>query len=405
MIDAFRIMYCEVIVSNIDSWLLPDGIDEVLPEQARFIEKSRRELLDLYNSWGYDLVIPPMVEFSESLLSGFGTDLDLVTFKLTDQLSGRMMGIRADITPQAARIDAHSLNRQGPSRLCYAGTVLQTKPRAPLESRTPISIGVELFGEAGIGADIEVIELFLKTLETAGIDEVHLDIGHVDILRGLLVGSKLSNIQESELFELLQRKANAELDAWIADNITDSKLAGWLKSLPSLSGSKDVLAEARTCLAGAPKPVLAALDQLDQIVAALSSQEVTIYLDLGDLAGYRYHTGIVFAAYKQGYGKALGNGGRYDNIGEAFGRARTATGFAFDLKSLVANGQSKQQATSGVYVPFTVDKQCAEQVARLREQGERVVQGFEGQTPDFEEINCDRQLVKKGDQYQIEKIS
>lgn len=392
-------------MSKIDSWLLPDGIDEVLPEQARFIEKSRRELLDLYNSWGYDLVIPPMVEFSESLLSGFGSDLDLVTFKLTDQLSGRMMGIRADITPQAARIDAHSLNRQGPSRLCYAGTVLQTKPRAPLESRTPISIGVELFGEAGIGADIEVIELFLKTLETAGIDEVHLDIGHVDILRGLLVGSKLSNVQESELFELLQRKANAELDAWIAENITDSKLAGWLKSLPALSGSKDVLAEARSCLAGAPKPVIAALDQLDQIVDALSNQSVTIYLDLGDLAGYRYHTGIVFAAYKQGYGKALGNGGRYDNIGEAFGRARTATGFAFDLKSLVANGATEQQTLSGIYVPSTTDTQCDDMVAQLREQGERVVQGFDGQTPNFKEINCDRQLVKKGDQYQIEKIS
>ena len=392
-------------MSKIDSWLLPDGIDEVLPEQARFIEKSRRELLDLYNSWGYDLVIPPMVEFSESLLSGFGSDLDLVTFKLTDQLSGRMMGIRADITPQAARIDAHSLNRQGPSRLCYAGTVLQTKPRAPLESRTPISIGVELFGEAGIGADIEVIELFLKTLETAGIDEVHLDIGHVDILRGLLVGSKLSNVQESELFELLQRKANAELDAWIAENITDSKLAGWLKSLPALSGSKDVLAEARSCLAGAPKPVIAALDQLDQIVDALSNQSVTIYLDLGDLAGYRYHTGIVFAAYKQGYGKALGNGGRYDNIGEAFGRARTATGFAFDLKSLVANGATEQQTLSGIYVPSTTDTQCDDMVAQLREQGERVVQGFDGQAPNFKEINCDRQLVKKGDQYQIEKIS
>ncbi len=396
-------MYCEVIVSKIDSWLLPDGIDEVLPEQARFIEKSRRELLDLYNSWGYDLVIPPMVEFSESLLSGFGSDLDLVTFKLTDQLSGRMMGIRADITPQAARIDAHSLNRQGPSRLCYAGTVLQTKPRAPLESRTPISIGVELFGEAGIGADIEVIELFLKTLETAGIDEVHLDIGHVDILRGLLVGSKLSNVQETELFELLQRKANAELDAWIAENITDSKLAGWLKSLPALSGSVDVLAEARSRLAGAPEPVIAALDQLNKIVDALTNQSVTIYLDLGDLAGFRYHTGIVFAAYKQGYGKALGNGGRYDNIGQAFGRARTATGFAFDLKSLVANGATKQQALLGIYVPSTTDTQCDDMVAQLREQGERVVQGFDGQVPNFKEINCDRQLVKKGDQYQIEK--
>jgi ATP phosphoribosyltransferase regulatory subunit len=398
-------MYCEVIVSKRDSWLLPDGIDEVLPEQARFIEKSRRELLDLYNSWGYDLVIPPMVEFSESLLSGFGSDLDLVTFKLTDQLSGRMMGIRADITPQAARIDAHSLNRQGPSRLCYAGTVLQTKPRAPLESRTPISIGVELFGEAGIGADIEVIELFLKTLETAGIDEVHLDIGHVDILRGLLVGSKLSNVQESELFELLQRKANAELDAWIAENIADSKLAGWLKSLPALSGSVDVLAEARSRLAGAPEPVIAALDQLNKIVDALSNQSVTIYLDLGDLAGYRYHTGIVFAAYKQGYGKALGNGGRYDNIGEAFGRARTATGFAFDLKSLVANGVTEQQTLLGIFVPSNTDTQCDDMVAQLREQGERVVQGFDGQVPSFKEINCDRQLVKKGDQYQIEKIS
>ena len=398
-------MYCEVIVSKRDSWLLPDGIDEVLPEQARFIEKSRRELLDLYNSWGYDLVIPPMVEFSESLLSGFGSDLDLVTFKLTDQLSGRMMGIRADITPQAARIDAHSLNRQGPSRLCYAGTVLQTKPRAPLESRTPISIGVELFGEAGIGADIEVIELFLKTLETAGIDQVHLDIGHVDILRGLLVGSKLSNIQETELFELLQRKANAELDAWIAENIADSKLAGWLKSLPALSGSVDVLAEARSRLAGAPEPVIAALDQLNKIVDALSNQSVTIYLDLGDLAGYRYHTGIVFAAYKQGYGKALGNGGRYDNIGEAFGRARTATGFAFDLKSLVANGVTEQQTLLGIFVPSNTDTQCDDMVAQLREQGERVVQGFDGQVPNFKEINCDRQLVKKGDQYQIEIIS
>ena len=392
-------------MSKRDSWLLPDGIDEVLPEQARFIEKSRRELLDLYNSWGYDLVIPPMVEFSESLLSGFGPDLDLVTFKLTDQLSGRMMGIRADITPQAARIDAHSLNRQGPSRLCYAGTVLQTKPRAPLESRTPISIGVELFGEAGIGADIEVIELFLKTLETAGIDEVHLDIGHVDILRGLLVDSKLSDTQELELFELLQRKANAELDAWIAENIADSKLAGWLKSLPALSGSVDVLAEARSRLAGAPEPVIAALDQLDQIVGALSNQSVTIYLDLGDLAGYRYHTGIVFAAYKQGYGKALGNGGRYDNIGEAFGRARTATGFAFDLKSLVANGVTEQQTLLGIYVPSNADTQCDDMVAQLRVQGERVVQGFDGQVPNFKEINCDRQLVKKGDQYQIEKIS
>ena len=394
-------------MSKVDSWLLPDGIDEVLPEQARLIEGSRRELLDLYNSWGYDLVIPPMVEFTESLLSGFGSDLDLMTFRLTDQLSGRMMGIRADITPQAARIDAHSLNRQGPSRLCYAGTVLQTKPRGPLESRTPISVGVELFGESGVSADIEVIELFLKTLDVAGVDAVHLDLGHVDILRGLLVGSNLSKDQKTELFELLQRKASTELESWINVNISDSKLANWLKSLPTLAGGTEVLAEAQQSLAGAPKQVIDALAQLEQIVDALvvqNNQQVTIYLDLGEIPGFGYHTGVVFAAYKQGYGKALGNGGRYDNIGRDFGRARTATGFAFDLKSLVANGQFNQQVQAGIFVPQPADIECRKKITALRQQGERVVQGFAGQVVDFQEINCDRQLIQKDGQYLIEKI-
>jgi len=391
-------------VSKVDSWLLPDGIDEVLPEQARLIEGSRRQLLDLYNSWGYDLVIPPMVEFTQSLLSGFGSDLDLMTFRLTDQLSGRMMGIRADITPQAARIDAHSLNRQGPNRLCYAGTVLQTKPRGPLESRTPISVGVELFGEASVSADIEVIELFLKTLEEAAVDGVHLDLGHVDILRGLLTASDLSSDQEAELFELLQSKATAELDSWISANISDANLAQWLKSLPTLAGGTEILAEAKKSLAGAPSQVIDALAQLQQIIDALSDQQVTIYLDLGDMPGFGYHTGVVFAAYKQGYGKALGNGGRYDNIGEAFGRARTATGFAFDLKSLVANGQFEQRDQGGIYVPESADAERLEQIAALRQQGERVVQGFAGQVVDFQEMNCDRQLIKRDGQYIIEKI-
>lgn len=391
-------------MSKVDSWLLPDGIDEVLPEQARLIEGSRRQLLDLYNSWGYDLVIPPMVEFTQSLLSGFGSDLDLMTFRLTDQLSGRMMGIRADITPQAARIDAHSLNRQGPNRLCYAGTVLQTKPRGPLESRTPISVGVELFGEASVSADIEVIELFLKTLEEAAVDGVHLDLGHVDILRGLLTASDLSTDQEAELFEILQSKATAELDSWISANISDANLAQWLKSLPTLAGGTEILAEAKKSLAGAPSQVIDALAQLQQIIDALSDQQVTIYLDLGDMPGFGYHTGVVFAAYKQGYGKALGNGGRYDNIGEAFGRARTATGFAFDLKSLVANGQFEQRDQGGIYVPESADAERLEQIAALRQQGERVVQGFAGQVVDFQEMNCDRQLIKRDGQYIIEKI-
>jgi len=392
-------------VTKIEGWLLPDGIDEVLPDQAQLIESARRKLLDLYGSWGYDLVIPPMVEFTESLLSGSGTDLDLMTFRLTDQISGRMMGIRADITPQTARMDAHSLCRQGPSRLCYAGTVLHTKPRGPLESRTPISIGVELFGEAGLGADIEVIELFLKTLEMAAVDAVHLDLGHVDIFRGLLATADLNIDQESELFELLQRKAVAELDSWVTDNIADPQLANWLKLLPTLSGNSDVLSKAKQGLAGAPDTVIDALNQLEQIVAALSDRDITIYLDLGELPGFHYHTGVVFAAYVQGYGKALGNGGRYDRVGEAFGRARPATGFALDLKSLVTQGQFEAHAKAGIYVPENSDLECRKQVALLRQQGQRVVQGFAGQTVDYKEINCDRQLVQKGGQYVVEKIS
>jgi len=392
-------------VSKVDCWVLPDGIDDVLPQQAQLVESARRRLLDLYASWGYDLVIPPVVEFTDSLLSGSDTDLDLMTFRITDQISGRMMGIRADITPQAARIDAHSLCRLGPSRLCYAGTVLHTKPRGPLESRTPISIGVELFGEAGVSADIEVIELFLKTLELSAVEAVHLDLGHVDIFRGLLANADLSTAQESELFELLQRKALAELEAWVAENIGDAQLAKWLKLLPTLSGNEEVLAKAMQGLCGAPDSVINALNQLEQVVTALKDKNITIYLDLGEMPGFHYHTGIVFAAYIQGYGKALGNGGRYDHVGEAFGRARPATGFAFDLRSLVTNGRFATEVTSGIYVPQSDDPECCKQVELLREQGQRVVQGFAGQIVDYREINCDRQLIKKGDQYIVEKVS
>ena len=388
-----------------DRWLLPDGVDEVLPERAQVVEHLRRQLLDLYNCWGYDLVIPPMVEFTDSLLSGSGSDLDLMTFRITDQLSGRMMGIRADITPQTARMDAHSLRREGPSRLCYAGTVLHTRPRGPLESRTPISIGVELFGEATVAADIEVIELLLESISSAGVENVHLDLGHVDIFRGLLADAGLSADRESELFDLVQRKAARELGQWIESNISDPQLAGWLNVLPSLAGSVEVLAAAREKLAGAPAAVLAAVAQLEEIVAVIAQRNVTVYLDLGELPGYHYHTGVVFAAYVQGYGKALGNGGRYDHVGEAFGRARPATGFAFDLKSLVTQGHRHRDSVAGIFVAASTDPKCHKQISLLRGQGNRVVQGFAGQTADINEINCDRELVKQGEQYVIKKLS
>jgi ATP phosphoribosyltransferase regulatory subunit len=385
--------------------MLPDGVDEVLPEQAQDVEYLRRQLLDLYHNWGYDLVIPPMVEFTESLLSGSGSDLDLMTFRITDQLSGRMMGIRADITPQTARMDAHSLRREGPSRLCYAGTVLHTRPRGPLESRTPISVGVELFGEATLAADIEVIELFLQTLKTCGVSAVHLDLGHVDIYRGLLAEASLDKALEAEFFELLQRKASAELARWVDRNIKDKKLASWLTRLPSLTGGVEVLAAAKSALAGAPASVLEAVEQLGKIVSALTDADVSIYLDLGEMPGYHYHTGVVFAAYVQGYGKALGNGGRYDHVGEAFGRARPATGFAFDLKSLVSQGRRHRDQVGGIFAVASDDPEMHKQVALLRSQGNRVVQGFAGQAVNLKELNCDRQLVEQDGQYLIKKLS
>ncbi len=388
-----------------DRWLLPDGVDEVLPERAQEVEYLRRQLLDLYDIWGYDLVIPPMVEFTDSLLSGSGSDLDLMTFRITDQLSGRMMGIRADITPQAARMDAHSLRREGPSRLCYAGTVLHTRPRGPLESRTPISLGVELFGEATLAADTEVIELFLQSLKTAGVENVHLDLGHVDIFRGLLADADLSSDMESELFELLQRKASRELSQWIESNISDPQLANWLNMLPSLTGSVEVLTAAKEKLAGAPDAVLQAIVQLETIVDAIAGRDVSIYLDLSEMPGYHYHTGIVFAAYVQGYGKALGNGGRYDHVGEAFGRPRPATGFAFNLKSLVSNSVAGHSAASGIFVPYSKSPQAAEQIAVLRSQGNRVVQGFDGQHVDYSEVNCDRLLVEVEGRFVIQKLA
>ena len=388
-----------------DRWLLPDGVDEVLPERAQVVEHLRRQLLDLYNSWGYDLVIPPMVEFTDSLLSGSGSDLDLMTFRITDQLSGRMMGIRADITPQTARMDAHSLRREGPSRLCYAGTVLHTRPRGPLESRTPISIGVELFGEATVAADIEVIELLLQSISSAGVENVHLDLGHVDIFRGLLADAGLSADSEAQLFDLVQRKAARELAQWIESNISDPQLAGWLNVLPSLAGSVEVLAAARDKLAGAPAAVLAAVAQLEEIVTAIAQRNVTVYLDLGELPGYHYHTGVVFAAYVQGYGKALGNGGRYDHVGEAFGRPRPATGFDCNLKSLVSQSATKQIAKLGIFVAHSSDPAVATEIAALRSQGERVVQGFAGQLVDYSELNCDRALVEQNGSWIIQKLS
>ncbi|MEZ0149870.1 MAG: ATP phosphoribosyltransferase regulatory subunit [Candidatus Reddybacter sp.] len=394
-------------MTKIDRWLLPDGIEEILPDRALKVERLRRRLLDLYHSWGYDLVIPPLAEFTDSLLSGAGSDLDLMTFKITDQLTGRMMGVRADITPQAARMDAHSLQRNSPNRLCYAGQVLYTRARGPLESRSPIQLGVELFGEASLAADVEVMSLLVETLSFSGLDDIHLDIGHVGIYRALEQAAGLSAEQSAELFALLQRK-DAGLQQWLANNVADAELAAMLAALPGLAGDASMLSQAKQVLAKAPSEVLQALSEVEAVASQLAecAPKVALFLDLSELRGYHYHTGIVFAAYTSESTLALGNGGRYDDVGEAFGRARPATGFGIDLSKLASLVEYSHSVVPGIYAPAPpASANCTEwtkEIARLRDSGERVVRGFVGQHVDYDELHCDRVLMSSDSGFIVE---
>ena len=389
-----------------DRWLLPEGIDEFLPNRAIKVERLRRRLLDLYHSWGYDLVVPPLAEFTESLLSGAGADLDLMTCKIIDQLSGRMMGVRADITPQVARMDAHSIGRQGPNRLCYAGQVLYARPKNQTETRSPIQLGVELFGEAGLDADVEVILLLIETLQQAGVQDIHLDLGHVGIYRGLEEKAGLDEQQSRDLFTLLQGK-DVTLPDWIRARIKDDQLVDMISALPGLTGSADVLVTARQVLAGAPDNVCRALQEITTLVQMIEQRagDVDIFLDLGELRGYHYHTGVVFAAYTEDSLAAVGNGGRYDHVGEAFGRSRPATGFGIDLGLLAALVDSEDEIVTGIFVPATDSDTIYTEVARLRGQGERVVCGFDGQRPDFAELHCNRQLVESKNGFEVVPVS
>lgn len=382
-------------MKTVDRWLLPDGIEEVLPEEASRVEGLRRRLVDLFQSWGYDYVIPPMVEFIDSLLTGSGEDAYLDTFKITDQLSGKTMGIRADITPQAARMDAHSLQREGLNRLCYAGHVMYTKPKSPLASRTPIQVGVELFGESGLDADIEVISLLLETLEAAGLPDQYIDMGHVGVYRALIEEAGISKEQEAVYFELLQAKSMNSIESWVAETIADENMAKWLSALPKLAGGSQVLADAKVLFDEAPAEVLAALDELEMIDSVLSVRYPASkrYFDLSELRGYHYYTGVIFGAFAPGLGNAIANGGRYDHVGEAFGRSRAATGFAADLMSISRVTGRCELAPSGIFVLNSDEQGVWAKVKELRAQGERVVCALAGQTAPYKHQHCNRQLV------------
>ncbi|HLA74621.1 MAG TPA: ATP phosphoribosyltransferase regulatory subunit [Gammaproteobacteria bacterium] len=381
-----------------DRWLLPEGIEDILPPQAERLEWLRRDLLDLFHGWGYELVIPPLVEYLESLLTGTGNDLNLQTFKITDQLTGRLMGVRADMTPQVARIDAHRLQRNTPTRLCYLGTVLHTRPDGFSRSRNPLQVGAELYGHAGIESDSEILTLMLEVLRLVGIPEVHIDLGHVGIFRGLAHAAGLTSAQEATLFEALQRKAKAEIEDLLAGLTINAEQRRQLISLVDLNGGDEVLAEASKSLAKAGDEVKNALANLQSIATAARRQapEIPLYFDLAELRGYHYYTGVVFAAFVPGHGQAVAQGGRYDDIGRVFGRARPATGFGADLRTLLMlSPPTTQFQISAIAAPAVDDPALYTAIHALREQGERVICMLPGQAGGAKELGCDRVLVRR----------
>ncbi|WP_372598796.1 ATP phosphoribosyltransferase regulatory subunit [Amphritea sp.] len=364
-------------MSLAERWLLPDGVKEVLPPRAQKVEAARRRLLDLYDTWGYELVMTPLIEHLDSLLVGVGRDLELNTFKVTDQLTGRMLGIRADITQQVARIDANHLNNQGPVRFCYCSTVLHTLPANPLASRNPLQVGAELFGHSGVASDVEIISLMVETLNAMQVNQdLSLDLGHVGIYRGLMGEAALSADQEAEYFELLQRKDLPEIARFLASSGLSDSVKAHLTILPTLHGGREVLQKARVCFADVETSIIEALDYLDALAEQISRRypQLDLYFDLSELRGYNYHTGVVFAAYVPAFGQAVAKGGRYDEVGRDFGRARPATGFSADLKTLVElSSVQEQSARKVVRVPAVDDSAALDAVAKLRAQGERVV--------------------------------
>lgn len=379
------------------NWLLPEYIEDVLPADAARVEQLRRSMLDLFAVHGYQYVIPPMLEYLESLITGVGHDLDLATFKVVDQLTGRLMGVRADTTPQAARIDAHMLNNQGVTRLCYAGSVLRTNPDGLARTREPLQIGAELFGYAGVEGDIEIHRLMIKALQAAGIGALHVDFSHVGIFGALVRQSQMAKSLEQALYAALQSKDQTEVRA--LSSSLDSALSDALCTLTELNGDLTILDEAARRLPASPV-ITKALQDLRTVGAQLADLDVDVCFDLAELRGYHYHSGIVFAAYAQGYAGPLALGGRYDEVGIAFGRARPATGFSLDLRALLTALPANTLAKA-IFAPYDLDPALTIKIEMLRAEGQVVVQELPGQEAYRAELNCDRKLLKQEMVWQV----
>lgn len=398
-----------------DRWLLPDGVDELLPPEAWSVELMRRELLDLYARFGYQLVSPPLIEYLESLLTGTGNDLDLQTFKVTDQLTGRLMGVRADITPQVARIDAHLLKSQGVSRLCYVDSVLHARPAHMLTNRNPLQIGCELFGEASASADIEIISLMLETLACAEVKQIHIDLAHVGIYKGLVASGSLDAELEEKVFDALSRKSIPELDALAQVNEVNADVILLIRDIANLSGGVDALEKIESTvnklsLTNA-KVVISAIDELRLVMKQIQQRfaDVEISFDFCELRGYNYHTGILFSAFSANYGYALAKGGRYNDIGKGFGKiesksklqSRPATGFSADLKTLarLTKAANKPKPVS-VFAPLSDDIDLLTKVRALRAEGYCVIQALNNHDSP-EDYGCLQSLVYENKSWQL----
>jgi len=388
--------------SNSERWMLPEGMFEALPGQAQALEQLRRDLLDLFASWGYQLCMPPVVEHLEALLTGVGSTLERQTFKLTDPAGGRLLGIRADMTTQAARIDANRLGGTGVNRLCYVGSILRDAPAAAHQPRNPIQVGAELYGADTQAADQEMLKLMINSLQTAGVQDIHIDIGHIGVYREVLRALGWTVEQAKPLYRLLQGRRVPEIHDYVMQAGLDQKWQQLICALPDLHGGLEVLDQARAALA---ELVPAAAEALDEIQAAAEVasgfQDVRVHVDLIELRGYSYHTGLVFAALTPGQGTELARGGRYNSVGAAFGEARPATGFSAVLGDLLdATGRS-QTAPSAILAP--VDAGNAElqaAIQALRVSGEAVIEDVAGEQ-NAAAAGCDRLLKFDQGRWQV----
>ena len=372
-------------------WGLPDFIQDVLPTEAARLEELRRSLLDAFRVRGYRLVVPPLIEYLDALTTGAGQDLRLCTYQLVDQLSGRTMGVRADMTPQVTRIDSHLLNHVGVSRLCYCGSVLRTRPSSLTATREPLQLGAELYGHAGQEADIEVLRLLAEALRMAAVPLIRIDISHVGLFHALADSAGLNNAICEEAFSLLQAKDIPGLHALLA-GVDDRAAREAILTLPELYGGAEMLDVAAVRLPRIPQ-VGAALDELRQLAVDLA--DLPLGFDLADLRGYHYHSGLVFAAYGGGAHAALAMGGRYDRVAESFGRARPATGFSLDLRELARSSLSEPASQPGaILAPLEKDPALQDKVAELRNAGETVTNMLPGHEGTWKEVGCDRVLQK-----------